>query len=102
MGVLLIAGAITVFGTNSEHVREIDLFGGVLIVQSLPFLAAAALALVEETRLNDFAFWRDAEARLGAALALPQARLAAPLALLLPSRAEIAPPAPVENQVESA
>jgi hypothetical protein len=68
MGALLIAGAITVFVTNDEHVREINLFADVLIVQSLPFLAAAALALVEETRLNDFAFWRDVEARLGAAL----------------------------------
>ncbi len=102
MGALLIAGAVTVFVTNGENVREINLFADVLIVQSLPFLAAAALALVEETRLNDFAFWRDAEARLGAALALLQARLASPLAVLLPRRAEIAPPARAENRVESA
>jgi cellulose synthase/poly-beta-1,6-N-acetylglucosamine synthase-like glycosyltransferase/exo-beta-1,3-glucanase (GH17 family) len=80
MALLLIAGAITVFTTNHDQVREIDLFGDVLIVQSLPFLAAAVLALFEETRLNDFAFWRDARAYAGTALTL-----------LMPRRAAIAP-----------
>ena len=93
IGLLLIAGAVVVFVTNYEGVREINLFGGVLIVQSLPFLAAAGLALVEETRLNDFAFWRAAEARL-----------AGTLALLLPRRATVPPPAaPIaDNRVEAA
>jgi len=92
MGALLIAGAVVVLATNHENVREIDLFGDVLIVQSLPFLAAAALALFEETRLNDFAFWKDAEARLVGALGLP-----------VPRRAGIPQPAAtVENQIEAA
>jgi cellulose synthase/poly-beta-1,6-N-acetylglucosamine synthase-like glycosyltransferase/exo-beta-1,3-glucanase (GH17 family) len=92
MGLALIAGAIMVFATNDEHVREINIFADVLIVQSLPFLAAAALALIEETRLNDFAFWRDAEARLGAALAP-----------LLPRRSGDVPAAtPAEGGVEAA
>jgi cellulose synthase/poly-beta-1,6-N-acetylglucosamine synthase-like glycosyltransferase/exo-beta-1,3-glucanase (GH17 family) len=94
MGGLLIVGAGIVFATNYESVREIYLFGDVLVVQSLPFLAAAALALVEETRLNSFAFWKDA-----------QIRLVAPVTALLPRRAVVAvpPPAPAaENQVESA
>jgi cellulose synthase/poly-beta-1,6-N-acetylglucosamine synthase-like glycosyltransferase/exo-beta-1,3-glucanase (GH17 family) len=94
MGGLLIVGAIIVFATNHESVREVYLFGDVLVVQSLPFLAAAALALVEETRLNSFAFWKDA-----------QVRLLAPVAALLPRRAVVAvpPPAPTaENRVESA
>ncbi|HEY1543246.1 MAG TPA: glycosyltransferase [Xanthobacteraceae bacterium] len=81
MGALLIAGAVTVLVTNDEHVREINLFADVLIVQSLPFLAAAALALVEETRLNDFAFWRNVEVRLGAALTPLLPRRAAPTAI---------------------
>ena len=103
MGALLIAGAITVFVTNGESVREINLFADVLIVQSLPFLAAAALALFEETRLNDFAFWNAAQARLVGILALLQARLAGALGPLLPRRADVEPPAtPVENRIEAA
>jgi exo-beta-1,3-glucanase (GH17 family)/GT2 family glycosyltransferase len=94
LGTLLLLGAVVVFATNYESVREVNLFGCVLIVQSLPFLAATALAAVEETRLNDFVFWRDAEARLRA-----------PLAELLPRRAvaTISPPAPQsENRIEAA
>src|SRR6266403_1675508 len=64
MGALLLLGAATVIVTNAEQVREIHLFACVLIVQSLPFLAATILAVLEETRFNDFAFWKDAEARL--------------------------------------
>jgi len=64
LGGLLILGAFVVFATNGERVREINLFGCVLLVQSLPFLAAAALAAFESSRLNDFALWRSLEARL--------------------------------------
>src|SRR5882762_6552091 len=64
MGALLLLGAATVIVANAEQVREINLFACVLIVQSLPFLAATILAVLEETRFNDFAFWKDAEARL--------------------------------------
>jgi hypothetical protein len=87
-------------------VREIYLFGDVLLVQSLPFLAAAALALVEETRFNSFAFWQDAGLRLRAQVRpLAQVRLLAPLAEFVRRRAvvTIPPPAPqAENQAESA
>ena len=54
LGALLLAGAGVVFATNYESVREINIFGIVLMVQSLPFLSAALLAAIEETRLNDF------------------------------------------------
>ena len=103
---LLILGAAIVFATNAQRVREIYLFGDVLLVQSLPFLAAAALALLEETRLNSFAFWQDARLRLRAQVqALAQARVLAPLAELVRRRAvvTIPPPSPQgENRVESA
>jgi glucan 1,3-beta-glucosidase len=106
LGGLLILGAAIIFATNDQGVREIYLFGDVLIVQSLPFLAAAALAVVEETRLNSFAFWQDTRLRLRTqARALAQVRLVAPLAELVRRRAvvTIPPPAPqVENQAESA
>ncbi len=101
LGVLLIAGAITVFATNYSRVREINLFGAVLIVQSLPFLAAAALALFEETRFNSFAFWNDAQARLVAGVAALRLRVAPLMALRL-RRATVRPTAaPIQNQVEA-
>jgi hypothetical protein len=56
----------------------------VLGVQSLPFIAAVALAAIERTQLNDFAYWRSLEARF---------------AELLPRRA-IAQPAPAPVPVE--
>jgi hypothetical protein len=64
LGGLLILGAFIVFGTNYERVREINLFGCVLVVQSLPFLAAAGLAAFENSRLNDYAFLYSLKARL--------------------------------------
>jgi cellulose synthase/poly-beta-1,6-N-acetylglucosamine synthase-like glycosyltransferase/exo-beta-1,3-glucanase (GH17 family) len=68
LGGLLVLGAIVVFATNYERVREINLFACVLLVQSVPFLAAAALAAFEDTRFNSFAYWYGLEARLAAPL----------------------------------
>jgi hypothetical protein len=34
------------------------------VIQSLPFLSAAALAALETSRANDFAFWRALGLRL--------------------------------------
>jgi hypothetical protein len=64
IGGLLLFSALLVFETNYERVREIGLFGCVLLVQSIPFLAAVALAAFENSRLNDFALWRRLEARI--------------------------------------
>ena len=60
---LLIAGAVVLVATNIKEVREINIFAVVLVIQSLPFVAAVALAVIERTRLNDFAYWRALEAR---------------------------------------
>jgi exo-beta-1,3-glucanase (GH17 family)/cellulose synthase/poly-beta-1,6-N-acetylglucosamine synthase-like glycosyltransferase len=68
IGGLLVFGAILLFATNHERVREIGLFAWVLLVQSIPFLAAGALAAFENSRANDFALWRSLEARLFDAL----------------------------------
>ena len=73
MAGLLVAGAITIFATNYEQVREVNLFGWVLLVQSVPFVAAVTLATIEESRLNSFAFWRTLEASLAQPLR-PQAQ----------------------------
>ena len=51
------------FQTNYERVQEINLFGYVLLVQSLPFVAAVSLAAFENSRINDFALWTAIEAK---------------------------------------
>jgi hypothetical protein len=63
LGGLLVFGAGVIFITNYDAVREINLFGYVLLVQSLPFLAAVSIAAFESSRLNDFVLWRTLEAR---------------------------------------
>jgi cellulose synthase/poly-beta-1,6-N-acetylglucosamine synthase-like glycosyltransferase/exo-beta-1,3-glucanase (GH17 family) len=47
LGALLVAGGITVFVTNTYRLLETDLFAAILIIQSLPFLSAVALAEFE-------------------------------------------------------
>jgi exo-beta-1,3-glucanase (GH17 family)/cellulose synthase/poly-beta-1,6-N-acetylglucosamine synthase-like glycosyltransferase len=64
LGGLLVAGAVFLYWTNWERVQEINLFALVLVVQSLPFLASAALATLEASRANDYAAWRALDARL--------------------------------------
>jgi exo-beta-1,3-glucanase (GH17 family)/cellulose synthase/poly-beta-1,6-N-acetylglucosamine synthase-like glycosyltransferase len=60
IGVLLLAGAAVLVVTNSfKEVREIYVFAGVLVLESLPFLSAVAIAILENSRLNSFAFWRN-------------------------------------------
>jgi hypothetical protein len=61
---LLILGAIVLIVTNYKEVREINIFAMVLVVQSLPFIAAVGLAVIERTQLNDFAYWHNVEARV--------------------------------------
>jgi hypothetical protein len=89
---LLVASAIFLHATNWERVREIDLFALVLLVQSLPFLASAGLAVLEGSRVNDFAFWRALEEQL------PRLRIGS---LLPRRRGAVQVPARVEQQVET-
>ena len=56
--------AVLLYWTNWERVQEIYLFALVLLIQSLPFLAAAGIAALEGSRLNDFAFWIGLRGRL--------------------------------------
>jgi cellulose synthase/poly-beta-1,6-N-acetylglucosamine synthase-like glycosyltransferase len=64
LGGLLVLGALIVFQRNHEQVQEINLFGCVLLVQSLPFLAAVALAAFENSRINDFVLWNAIETKV--------------------------------------
>ncbi|HET9688853.1 MAG TPA: glycosyltransferase, partial [Pseudolabrys sp.] len=61
---LLVLGAVVLVSTNIKEIREIYIFAVVLLIQSLPFVAAVGLAVIERTRLNDFAYWRSLEARV--------------------------------------
>ena len=90
IGGLLVIGAIVVLWTNYQHVREINLFGYVLLVQSLPFLSAACLALFEDTSANSFAFWHALETRFRE-LVLRRPAIGGRVA---------APPAPTEKSME--
>jgi exo-beta-1,3-glucanase (GH17 family)/cellulose synthase/poly-beta-1,6-N-acetylglucosamine synthase-like glycosyltransferase len=81
MAALLIVGAITLYVTNIKEVREIDIFAVVLLVQSLPFVAAVAIAVIERSQLNDFVYWRMLDARLAELLpkrAAPVAKVTLP------------------------
>ena len=64
LGVLLLVGATVLVVMNGyKQVREIYIFAGVLVLQSLPFLAAVSIALLENSRANSFAFWRNSAVR---------------------------------------
>jgi hypothetical protein len=87
---LLILGAIVLVERNFKEVREINIFAVVLLIQSLPFIAAVLIAAVERSALNDFVTWRNIETRLAG---------------LLPRRAplvEAPAPVPVQKQTELA
>ena len=67
---LLLVGALTLVVTNYKQVHEINIFAFVLVVQSLPFLAAVGLAAIEGTRFNSFVYWQGV--RVKVADLLPQ------------------------------
>ena len=90
---LLLLGSATLVITNYKQVREINIFAVVLVVQSLPFVAAVVLALIEGTRFNSFAFWGAIEARVAALL--PQRQAVAGV-MAEPQKL------PAENRIEAA
>jgi hypothetical protein len=91
LGTLLMASAIFLHMTNWELVREIDLFALALAIQSLPFLASVGLAVLESSRVNEFAFWHGLEARLGRMLTRRPAVSAAPTPAALPADKQVEP-----------
>src|SRR5258707_2011734 len=64
IGILLLVGAAVLVVTNNQkEVREIYVFAAVLVLESLPFLSAVAIAILENSRVNAFAFWRNTAIR---------------------------------------
>ena len=64
LAALLLIGAVIVVATNYKQIREINIFAVVLVVQSLPFLAAVAIGALEASRFNNFAYWHGVKARI--------------------------------------
>ncbi|OZA92535.1 MAG: hypothetical protein B7X67_29000, partial [Rhizobiales bacterium 39-66-18] len=64
VGTLLLGSGVALHMTNWHVVREVDLYALALVVQSLPFVAAALIGLGETSRLNDFATWRALKTRI--------------------------------------
>jgi exo-beta-1,3-glucanase (GH17 family)/cellulose synthase/poly-beta-1,6-N-acetylglucosamine synthase-like glycosyltransferase len=101
LGSLLIIGAITLVATNPLQITEIYIFAVVLVVQSLPFLSAAALAGLEGRNVNDFAFWTGTRTKLAALLQRqPEIAAQAP-ATIANAIAEVQAAAPAEKQPET-
>ena len=69
---LLLLGSVVLVSANYKEIHEINIFAVVLVVQSLPFIAAVGLAVIERTRFNEFAYWRNLEARAVELLPLPR------------------------------
>ncbi|MGJ4900227.1 glycosyltransferase [Bradyrhizobium sp. HKCCYLS2058] len=63
IGALLLIGATILIVTNTLQITELYIFAAVLILESLPFLSAVAIALLEMSRINSFEFWRHATVR---------------------------------------
>ncbi|MBI5131843.1 MAG: glycosyltransferase [Rhodopseudomonas palustris] len=64
IGVLLLIGAGVLVASNSfRQIHEIYIFAGVLVLQSLPFLAAVVIAILENSRINSFQWWTDTRIR---------------------------------------
>jgi exo-beta-1,3-glucanase (GH17 family)/cellulose synthase/poly-beta-1,6-N-acetylglucosamine synthase-like glycosyltransferase len=64
IGILLLIGAtVLVVTNNTKQITEIYVFAAVLVLESLPFLSAVAIAILENSRLNAFAFWRNTGVR---------------------------------------
>ncbi len=90
IGVLLLVGAAVLVVTNNyKQIREIYIFAGVLVLESLPFLSAVAIAILESSRINSFAFWRETGVRTAELIGIRPVGL--------PSVA--APPQPVASEV---
>jgi exo-beta-1,3-glucanase (GH17 family)/cellulose synthase/poly-beta-1,6-N-acetylglucosamine synthase-like glycosyltransferase len=89
IGVLLLVGAgVLVVTNNAKQIREIYIFAGVLVLESLPFLSAVAIAILESSRINSFEFWRTTGVRTAELIGLR------PVAL--PTVAGSSQPAPTE------
>jgi exo-beta-1,3-glucanase (GH17 family)/cellulose synthase/poly-beta-1,6-N-acetylglucosamine synthase-like glycosyltransferase len=94
IGVLLLVGAAVLVVTNNyKQIREIYIFAGVLVLESLPFLSAVAIAILESSRMNSFTFWHDAGIRSAELIGLRPAAMPTVVGPSQPVASEIRPEA---------
>jgi exo-beta-1,3-glucanase (GH17 family)/cellulose synthase/poly-beta-1,6-N-acetylglucosamine synthase-like glycosyltransferase len=94
IGVLLLVGAAVLVVTNNyKEVREIYVFAAVLVLESLPFLSAVAIAILENSRLNAFAFWRNTGIRTAELIGLRPVAMPTVVGTSQPVASEIHPEA---------
>ncbi len=94
IGVLLLVGAAVLVVTNNfKEIREIYIFAVVLVLESLPFLSAVAIAILESSRLNAFAFWRDTGIRTAELIGLRPVAMPNVVGTAQPVASEIHPEA---------
>ena len=60
-----------------------------LVLQSLPFLAAVAIAILELSRINSFQFWRDSAIRTAELIGLRPVALPTPVGTVQPVPSEV-------------
>ncbi len=90
IGVLLLIGAAVLVVTNNQkQIREIYIFAGVLVLESMPFLAAVAIAILETSRVNSFSFWRGAGIRTAELIGLRPVALPPVVGSTRPVRSDI-------------
>jgi exo-beta-1,3-glucanase (GH17 family)/cellulose synthase/poly-beta-1,6-N-acetylglucosamine synthase-like glycosyltransferase len=89
LAALLVLSAVVLIATNQREIREINIFAVVLMIQSLPFLAAVVIAALEASRANEFAAWKSIETRV-AELVLRRAPIKAPAPVAPEKRIEAA------------
>jgi exo-beta-1,3-glucanase (GH17 family)/cellulose synthase/poly-beta-1,6-N-acetylglucosamine synthase-like glycosyltransferase len=90
IGALLLIGAGVLVASNSfRQITEIYIFAGVLVLQSLPFLAAVSIAILELSRINSFQFWRDSAIRTAELIGLRPVALPTPVAAPQPVASEM-------------
>jgi exo-beta-1,3-glucanase (GH17 family)/cellulose synthase/poly-beta-1,6-N-acetylglucosamine synthase-like glycosyltransferase len=94
IGVLLLIGAAVLVVTNSyKEVREIYIFAAVLVLESLPFLSAVAIAILENSRINSFPFWRNTGIRTAELIGLRPVAMPTVVGTSQPVASEIHPEA---------
>ena len=75
---LLINAYVLITSNSYKQITEIYIYAAVLVLQSLPFLAAVAIAILELSRINSFQFWRDSAVRAAELIGLRPVALPGP------------------------
>ncbi len=89
IGVLLIVGAVVLVVFNTKEVHEINIFAAVLVLESLPFLSAVGIAILENSRTNEFSFWRKSAVRTAELIGLRREAVPTPITTQRPVPSEV-------------